>query len=73
MNSTDVKEICKQIIAEANAVIGYTDSIDNSKSKALKATFAEDMKDEVSHLQKLVVALTEVIDGKEPTIAEKMD
>jgi hypothetical protein len=39
----------------------------------LISVFAEDRNDELSHLQKLVVALTEMLSGEEPTEAEKMD
>ena len=73
MNSTDIKETCKQIIDEATAIIAYTDSIDCIKNKTLKSVYAEDRKDELSHLQKLIVALTEILSGEEPKIAEEME
>lgn len=80
MNSINVLETCKQIIDEANAVIRYTDSMNAVDDDTLRAVYEEARDDELSHLQKLIVALTEIIIGKdgfvdngEPTKAAQMD
>ena len=73
MSNTDIKETCKQIIEEANAIIAYTDSIEITTGQSLRSVFTETMTDELSHLQKLIVALTEIFDGDEPTSAEEME
>ena len=71
--SINIKELCKQIIDETTAIVAYTDSIDTVKDNKLKAIFTEIRGDELSHLQKHVVALTEILHGDEPTVAEQMD
>jgi hypothetical protein len=73
VNSTDLKEACKQAIAEAKAILEYTDSIDATESENLKRIFGEARHDGLSHLQKHVVALTEMLSGEEPKAAENMD
>ena len=73
MSNADVREICTQIVDEANAVIAYTNSIEMAESEKTKAIFEEIRQDELGHLQKHIVALTEVLSGVEPTEAEKMD
>jgi hypothetical protein len=73
LNSTDIKETCKQLIDEATAIIKYTDSIDATEDETLKAVFEETRHDELGHVQKLTVALTEILSGGPPTEAEKMD
>jgi len=72
-NSISIKEICRQIVDEANAVIAYTDSIDATEDDTLKSVFGETRHDELGHLQKLIVALTEIMSGDEPREAKKMD
>jgi hypothetical protein len=76
----DVKEICKQIINEAQAVINYAESMEQVASDITRgAIFEEIIDDELSHLQKLVVALTEIalgaggfIDNGWPGMAARM-
>jgi rubrerythrin len=73
LNSTDIRETCKQLIDEATAIIKYTDSIDAAESDALKAVFTETRHDELAHVQKLTVALTALLNGEEPEAAAQMD
>ena len=73
MNSTNIIETCKQAIAEATAIIEYTQSIDAVDDDKLKSIYSEIRHDELGHLQKHVVALTELLAGEEPTEAEQMD
>ena len=69
----EIRETCKQIIAEAQAILDYTDSIAAVRDASLTAVFTETRADELAHLQKLVVALTELMSGDEPAQAELMD
>ena len=73
MSSTDIRETCTQIIDEANAVIAYTNSLEMAESDKSKAVFSEIRLDELSHLQKHIVALTEILSGDEPGEAEKIE
>ena len=73
INSIEIKEFCKQIIDEAKAIIDYTDSIDAVTEEKIKNIFEEVRCDELGHLQKHTVALTEIMSGEEPTEAERMD
>lgn len=62
--------ICKQLIGEANAIIGYTEdiaklSISPANDKATEL-LDEIRIDEVEHVQKLAIQLTECFYTKEP-------
>ena len=73
MDITDIRETCKQIIDETNAITAYTDSIEAVSDEKLKSIYAEIRNDELGHLQKHVVALTEILSGEEPVKAAQMD
>jgi rubrerythrin len=73
MNNTDISETCKQIMDEADAIIKYTYSMEQNVGDTSRAIFEEIRNDELEHLQKLVVMLTEAFSGEEPTEADKMD
>ena len=73
MNSTSIKETCKQLIDEATAIIKYTESIDATTDETLRSVFEETRHDELGHVQKLTVALTELLSGESPVEAERMD
>ena len=70
----EIKETCRQIIAEAQAICDYTDSITAiPDDDSMITVFTELRSDELAHLQKLIVALTELMGGDEPVEAEKME
>jgi|GEM_PF-5913695 len=73
MAGTMIREITKNIADEAEAISDYTDSIAFCDDAKLKAIFAEIRNDELGHLQKLTVALTEILGGSEPEAAEAME
>jgi len=73
LDGASVIETCKQIVDEATAIIRYTESIDLTTDKTLKSVFEETRLDELGHVQKLTVALTELLSGESPTEAERMD
>lgn len=68
-----IRELCKNIGDEAKAISDYTKAIALVSDKRVQSIFAEIRNDELGHLQKLTVAITEVLGGHEPTIAENMD
>jgi len=68
-----VKNLCKNISDEAQAISDYTKSISKVKDKTTIDIFTEIRNDELGHLQKLTVGLTEVLGGSEPATAERMD
>lgn len=68
-----IRELCKNIGDEAQAIADYTKGIALVTDEKVQSIFAEIRNDELGHLQKLTVALSEVLSGKEPTIAENMD
>ena len=72
-NNIDIKETCRQIIEESQAIIKYTESIEAIPNGTLVTVFDEVRSDELSHLQKLIVALTELMTVGETTEAEKLD
>jgi hypothetical protein len=65
--------MCRQISDEAQAIMSYSSGIDAAMDETLIAIYHELRMDELGHLQKLAIALTEMLDGKEPTAAAKMD
>jgi len=68
-----IRELCKNIGDEAQAISDYTKGIALVSDKKVQSIFAEIRNDELGHLQKLTIALSEVLGGHEPTIAENMD
>jgi len=68
-----VELYCKNLIDEANAIIDYTKRIKKAQDAASKNIFAELRHDELGHVQKLTVGLTEILSGNEPLQAERMD
>ena len=68
-----IRELCKNIGDEAQAISDYTKGIALVTDKKVQSIFAEIRNDELGHLQKLTVALSEVLNGKEPTVAANMD
>jgi hypothetical protein len=69
----DIINTCKQLQSEAQAIIDYTEGIQSAESENLRAVFIDNRMDELPHVQDLTVALTALMNGEEPTAAEKMD
>ena len=65
MKVADIKSLCKQIAAEAKCVAKYADCCENAKSDYLKEIGTELRFDSLGHLQKLIVALTEMLTAEE--------
>ena len=64
---TPIIATCNELIAEAEAIIKYTNDLELIKdgdSKTVK-TFEDIRADELEHVQKLTLALTELMGGEE--------
>jgi len=64
---------CEAGIKELDAIMDYTRKISCSQSDAMKAVYTDNRADELPHIQNLVVALTAMLNGEEPTAAAQMD
>ena len=74
MNSTIIRELCKQLKDEAEAISSYTESLAwNEIDDVTKTILTEIRNDELGHAQKIIVALTAVMMGEAPEVAERMD
>lgn len=63
MNPNSVNAVCRQLIAEAEAIIKYNDDRELIKEIDEKTTklFDDIRADELEHLQKLCIQLTELL------------
>jgi hypothetical protein len=63
MSAISVTALCRQLIAEAEAIIKYTENIECTKSieGGASALFDELRLDELEHIQKLTLELTEAL------------
>jgi hypothetical protein len=57
-------DLCNQIGKEAEAISQYTFSLHSSPSEETAGLFKEIRKDELEHIQALVTALTELLEGE---------
>lgn len=76
-NSAAIIETCRQITGEANSIRQYTESLaDLGNSEVEKAgsviSLFDDIRlDELEHIQKLTLQLTELMDEAEPAQPEE--
>ena len=75
----DILTTCATIISEAQAITEYTNAMAATHSDVTRSVYQEIRDDELSHIHKLVIALTEMIQGSdgvatsgEPTQAAAM-
>ena len=74
MNNSAIRQLALQLKDEAQAIIAYTDSISwDGLDDETRGILNEIRNDELGHAQKLLVALSEVMAGGEPTEAARMD
>ncbi len=68
MSAEAIRALCRELAAEADAVVKYTDDIEATESleSGPADLFREIRLDELEHIQKLTLALTEQL-----TIAEE--
>lgn len=74
MSAIAIAALCRQLIAEAEAIIKYTEDIEATKAieGGDAALFDELRLDELEHIQKLTLELTEALStGEEETGGEE--
>ena len=64
---------CEAGIKELEAIKDYTEKIRGSLSEDMRKLYTDNRMDELPHIQNLVVALTEMLDGDNPSEAARMD
>ena len=69
----EILGICDSIIKEAKAIKDYTLRLNETQSDAMRRIYTDNRFDELPHIQNLVVALTQMLNGEEPDAAAQMD
>ena len=64
---------CEAGIKELEAIKDYTEKIRATLNADMRKLYTNNRADELPHIQNLVVALTEMLDGDEPAEAARMD
>jgi predicted house-cleaning noncanonical NTP pyrophosphatase (MazG superfamily) len=64
---------CEAGIKELDAIKDYTEKIRSSMSEDMRKLYTDNRMDELPHIQNIVVALTEMLNGDEPEQAARMD
>lgn len=73
MSDQNIIRLCRGIVGEAETIIQLTENISMTEETTTKEIFTEVRHDELGHLQKFTIALSETMVGKEPVKAENMD
>ena len=64
---------CTSGIKELEAIMDYTQKIQSTQNDAMRQVYTDNRADELPHIQNLVVAITAMLSGEEPTAAAQMD
>ena len=64
---------CESGIKELKAIINYTRQIQTTQDNAMRQLYTNNRADELPHIQNIVVAITAMLNGEEPTAAAQMD
>lgn len=64
---------CEAGIKELEAIKDYTMKLQATQNDEMKTLYTNNRADELPHIQNIVVALTEMLDGEEPAEAAQMD
>jgi len=70
---SEIMFACEAGIKELEAIYDYSAKILSTQSEAMKTTYTNNRADELPHIQNLVVAITAMLNGEEPTAAAQMD
>jgi hypothetical protein len=63
---------CTSGIKELEAILDYTQKLLSSENDDMKAIYADNRRDELPHIQNLVIAVTAMVNGESPKIAEEV-
>ena len=64
---------CEAGIKELDAIKDYTMKIQSTSNDDMRTLYTNNRADELPHIQNVVVALTAMLNGEEPTTAAQMD
>jgi hypothetical protein len=71
--SAEIILACQSGIKELKAIIDYTEKLQSTINENMRLLYTDNRSDELPHIQNLVVALTAMLNGEEPTVAAQMD
>ena len=63
---------CEAGIGELQAIANYTKQLMQSESDDMKALFENNRRDELPHIQNMVIAITAMVNGESPKAAEEV-
>ncbi|GHU51747.1 hypothetical protein AGMMS49975_06160 [Clostridia bacterium] len=63
---------CTSGIKELEAIADYTQKLIESESDEMKAIYTDNRRDELPHIQNIVIAITAMVSGESPKIAEEV-
>ena len=70
---TEIILACEAGIKELEAIKEYTMKLQVSQNPAMQQVYTDNRMDELPHIQNLVVAITAMLNGEEPTAAAQMN
>jgi hypothetical protein len=63
---------CTSGIKELEAIHDYTQKIIQTENDDMKEIYTDNRHDELPHIQNIVIAITAMVNGESPKIAEKV-
>lgn len=63
---------CASAIKELDTIADYTQKITQSENDDMKTIYTDNRRDELPHIQNLVIAITAMVNGESPKIAEEV-
>lgn len=73
MYENEIILACTSAIKELEAIQDYTEKLQQSKNEDMKAVYTDNRKDELPHIQNLVIAITAMVQGENPAVAKEVD
>ena len=65
-NGNEIILACASGIKELESIMGYTQRIQSTQNENMRQLFTDNRANLLPHIQNIVVALTEMLDGEEP-------
>jgi hypothetical protein len=63
---------CTSGIKELEAILDYTQKLMDSENEDMKAIYADNRRDELPHVQNLIIAITAMVNGESPKAVEEV-
>ena len=70
--SREIILACEAGKKELDAIKNYTEKLEETYNSAMREIYKDNRLDELPHIQNIVVAITAMINGKEPVKAEEI-